>query len=782
MGILVTVLIGFLAALIVPWLHRKETSATGWWLAAIPAALSVYLAGWIPRVADEGAVRIVYPWVGALDVHLSFLVDGLSLFFALLVCIVGIPVFIYSGPYMEGRSHAGRFYGYLLFFMASMLGLVLADGIFALYVFFELTSLASFLLIGFEHDDETSRSSAWQALLVTAAGGFALMAGLILLGGVTGTYELSQMMDRGPDVRAARLYLPILLLVLAGAFTKSAQFPFYFWLPNAMAAPTPVSAYLHSATMVKAGIYLLARFSPLLGGTNAWVAIVTGTGALTMVLASFLALRHVNLKRLLAYSTVMALGLLTMLLGVGSEGAVLGCMTFVAVHALYKAPLFMVAGTLEHQAGSYDLAKVAGLRSALPITFGAAVVAALSMAGIPPLLGFAGKETILNALLETDVRPHLLTASAVLASAAITAAAGLAALRPFIGRRRAPAETVRRASAGLWLPPVLLAALGLLLGLAPSFVSRRLLEPATSNVLAAPVSEQLELWHGLTPELGLSAATIALGLALYAAWTRLHDSAGMRTFAAWFGEGLDRAYHAILHGLIGVARWQTRVLQHGVLRHYTAASIAASVLLIGYALVRRADIGRPELGVEMFGYETAALGLLIVAAVGVVVARTRFTAVLSLSAAGFSVAAIFLIFGAPDAAMVQLLIETLTMILVVIALIDMPEAYHEPGRDRWRYRNVVIALSTGAVVTLLMLAVLEIPLDNAVGEFYARNSVDEVHARNVVNAILLSFRSFDTLGEVTVLVAAALGAYALIRRHDAVREDPPLDPHTEETS
>lgn len=256
----------------------------------------------------------------------------------------------------------------------------------------------------------------------------------------------------------------------------------------------------------------------------------------------------------------------------------------------------------------------------------------------------------------------------------------------------------------------------------------------------------------------------------------------MRTFAAWFGEGLDRAYHAILHGLIGVARWQTRVLQHGVLRHYTAASIAASVLLIGYALVRRAGIGRPELGVEMFGYETAALGLLIVAAVGVVVARTRFTAVLSLSAAGFSVAAIFLIFGAPDAAMVQLLIETLTMILVVIALIDMPEAYHEPGRDRWRYRNVVIALSTGAVVTLLMLAVLEIPLDNAVGEFYARNSVDEVHARNVVNAILLSFRSFDTLGEVTVLVAAALGAYALIRRHDAVREDPPLDPHTEETS
>lgn len=768
MGILIAVLAGFAAAVPLPWLHRSGSRLTGWIVAALPLSITVYLVTWMPRVIEEGAVRIAVPWAPQLDVDLTFLVDGLSLFFALLISGVGTTIFVYSSDYIKDHRHAGRFYSYMLFFMASMLGLVLADNVFALYVFFELTSIASFLLIGFEHEEDKARKSAWQALIVTGAGGLALLAGVLLLGLAGGSFEISELIEQGGALRAAAIYMPALILILVACFTKSAQFPFYFWLPNAMEAPTPVSAYLHSATMVKAGIYVLARFSPMLGDTALWTAVVTAVGAFTMLVSSYLALRNTDIKRILAYSTIMALGLLTMLLGVGSEAAVLGCMAFTLVHALYKAPLFMVAGTLDHEAGTYDLDYLGGLRGALPITFAAAVLAGLSMAGVFPFLGFVGKETFFKALLDAEAAPIVLSAVTVLANAAIVAVAGVVVLRPFLGEARHPADEVHRAPVSLWVAPLALALLGLASGLLPGFLSEVLVHPAVGAILQEAPAEELHLWQGLTPELGLSAASIAGGVILYLGWMQLHRSAPMRAFAAFLGEGLDRGYYVVIGSILGFGRWLTRHLQNGVLRHYVAFSMGFGVLLIAYSLFRGVAVPWPAAIEPLRLYEVGVAVLVFVASLGVILVDRRFTAVLSLSAAGFAIAILFLIFGAPDVAMVQLLIEALTLILVVLALIDMPETYSEPEPDRFRYRNAAIALGAGAVVTALMLAILQMPFDQSISDFYVENSLSEAHGRNVVNVILVDFRALDTLGEVTVLAVAGLSAYALIQRRPAV--------------
>ena len=388
----------------------------------------------------------------ALGVNLSFTVDGLSLLFALLISGVGALVLVYAGGYLAGSPQLGRLYAFLLFFMASMLGLVLADNLLLLFVFWELTSLSSYLLIGFDHERAEARAAALQALLVTGGGSLALLAGFLLLGQVGGSLELSALLSRPGAVTAHLLYVPILLLVLAGAFTKSAQFPFHFWLPAAMAAPTPVSAYLHSATMVKAGVYLLARLSPVLGGTDFWVWLVTVTGSATMLVGAYLALRQSDLKLILAYSTVSALGVMTSLLGLGGALAVRAALAFLLGHALYKGALFLVAGALDHQTGTRDVDRLAGLARAMPITALAAGLAALSMAGIPPLFGFIAKELSYEATLHAPASAWV-TAAAVLANALLVAAAGLAGLKPFLGKALPPpGRHARRRRACGWGP------------------------------------------------------------------------------------------------------------------------------------------------------------------------------------------------------------------------------------------------------------------------------------------------------------------------------------------
>jgi NADH:ubiquinone oxidoreductase subunit 5 (chain L)/Multisubunit Na+/H+ antiporter, MnhA subunit len=596
MAILFAVFSGFLLALVAPWLTQYTGRATGWLYGLLPAAITGTLATLVGRVAAGETLRVSYAWVPGLNVNLSFYVDGLSLFFALLITGIGTLIYVYAGGYLKGHHHLGRFFSYLSMFMAAMVGLVLADNLITFYIFFELTSFASFVLIGFNHDEAPSRRAAWQALLVTKAGGLALLVGFILMQQATGTFQISAILESGDVIRQHSFYLPIVLLVLAGAFTKSAQFPFYFWLPNAMEAPTPVSAYLHSATMVKAGIYVMARFHPVLSGTDLWMWIVGGVGALTMVLSAWLALQYTDMKAILAYTTIMALGLLTMLLGLGTEVAVEACMVFILVHAFYKAALFMVAGAIDHEVHVRDITKLGGLRHRMPVTGVAAGLAALSMAGIPPFFGFVGKELIYEAATHFDPATVAVTTVSVLANVALVASAGLLVIRPFFGELNDVTEHAHRPEAGLWFGPVVLSVFSVGLGLAPWLLDAAFLGPSAGAVLGASIEPHLALWHGFTLELGLSAVTVAAGVGTYLAWTALRTNAGFQQLERWLGTGLDHGYDHVVDGLLGMGRWQTNVLQSGVLRRYLSTVLVTTIGLVGAAFYHYGFFGGAHFG------------------------------------------------------------------------------------------------------------------------------------------------------------------------------------------
>ncbi len=770
MGMTFAVLSGFVAALAAPLLHRFGRHFSGWIVAFVPVALTVYFGSHIKQVAAGETFRASYAWAPALGVNLSFYLDGLSLLFALLISGIGVLVVVYASGYLADHRHLGRFYCFLLLFMASMLGVVLADNMLTLFVFWELTSLTSYLLIGFDHQREESRKAAWQALLVTSGGGLALLAGLLMLGEAAGTMELSELNRLGDVVRNHALYLPILLLILLGAFTKSAQFPFHFWLPSAMEAPAPVSAYLHSATMVKAGVYLLARLSPAMAGSAAWWYLVTFGGMATMLCGAYLALCNTDLKRILAYSTVSALGVLTMLLGLGTAPAVQAAMVFLLAHASYKSALFMVAGSVDHETGVRDADRLGGLWRAMPITATAAVLAALSMAGLAPFLGFLGKEMLLESALEAEVRSFFISV-VVLAGAVFVAVACIVGLRVFFGRPRPTPRKPHEAPLSLWLGPLLAAAIGLVLGLLPSHTAAWILSPAASAAFGdrgPHVPLELSLWHGLTPALGLSAVSIFLGAIVYGNWDRIRRINRRLDFL--MSHGPAWWYDQAVGGLNCFAALQTRVLQSGYLRHYIIAILATTVALTGYALITSVEWPPRSAGLVVRFYEAALAGLLLLAALAAAGSRTRLAAVAALGVVGYSVALVFILFGAPDLAMTQFAIETLTVILLVLVLYRLPR--FADFSSRWvRIRDAVFALVTGATVTALVLAVLHGPTPEPVSGYYAEQSVAEAHGRNIVNVILVDFRALDTLGEITVLGVAAIGVHALLKLSLEDRED-----------
>ena len=754
------VLASFGVALLSPWLVRVFKGRSGWLLALLPFALTVYFGTLTPGVSEGSSLSQSFPWLPALGVELSFYLDGLSLLFALLISFIGVFIVVYAGGYLRGDPNLGRFYLALLAFMAAMLGLVLSDNLITLFVFWELTSLTSFFLVGYKHQYEASRTSALQALLVTGLGGLAMLAGFLLLGSVAGTYTISELLTQPDAVRAIQghaLYLPTLLLVLLGALTKSAQFPFHFWLPNAMAAPTPVSAYLHSATMVKAGIYLLARLSPALGGTAAWLWLLGAAGGLTVLTAGALALKQRDLKKLLAYSTLVALGLLTMLLAVGTPAAVKAAMVFLLAHSLYKASLFMVAGTVDHQAGTRDVRELSGLARVMPLTFVAALFAAFSTAGLPPKLGFIGKELAYEGLLGA---PALLVA-AVLSNATMFVVAVLVALKPFVGRSLRAPQAVRGAPLSLWLGPFVLAGLGLVFGLFPELIELTKL-PAVAAVLAAPYEFSLYLFpSSFTPALILSIVTVALGLALLALWSPIYRGLSRLEGFDW---GPARGYDLSLKGLIWLAETQTRLIQGDNLRRHLAVILGFTVALVGATAVFRGGLNI-ELRLETgYFYEYVLAGLVVAAALAATVARTRLAAVTALGVVGFGVALLFVVFAAPDLAITQFLVETLLVIIVVLVTLRLPEWRREENvSGSTRLRDGFIALAGGGLVTVLLLSVTSLPFSGELTAFFESESWPSAFGRNIVNVILVDFRALDTLGEITVLAVAALGVFALLR-------------------
>ena len=754
------VLASFGVALLSPWLVRVFKGRSGWLLALLPVALTVYFGRLAPGVSEGSSLSQSFPWLPALGVELSFYLDGLSLLFALLISFIGVFIVVYAGGYLRDDPNLGRFYLALLAFMAAMLGLVLSDNLITLFVFWELTSLTSFFLVGYKHQYEASRTSALQALLVTGLGGLAMLAGFLLLGSVAGTYTISELLTQPDAVQAVQghaLYLPMLLLVLLGALTKSAQFPFHFWLPNAMAAPTPVSAYLHSATMVKAGIYLLARLSPALGGTAAWLWLLGAAGLLTVLTAGALALKQRDLKKLLAYSTLVALGLLTMLLAVGTPAAVKAAMVFLLAHSLYKASLFMVAGIVDHQAGTRDVTELSGLARVMPLTFAAALFAAFSTAGLPPKLGFIGKELAYEGLLGA---PALLVA-AVLSNATMFVVAVLVALKPFVGRTLRAPQAVRGAPLSLWLGPFVLAGLGLVFGLFPELIELTKL-PAVAAVLAAPYEFSLYLFpSSFTPALILSIVTVALGLALLALWPSIYRGLSRLEGFDW---GPARGYDLSLKGLIWLAETQTRLVQGDNLRRHLAVILGFTVALVGATAVFRGGLNI-ELRLETgYFYEYVLAGLVVAAALAATLARTRLAAVTALGVVGFGVALLFVVFAAPDLAITQFLVETLLVIIVVLVTLRLPEWRREENvSGSTRLRDGFIALAGGGLVTVLLLSVTSLPFSGELTAFFESESWPSAFGRNIVNVILVDFRALDTLGEITVLAVAALGVFALLR-------------------
>lgn len=765
---LIAVLSGFALAAVAPLLHRLARRYIGWVMALLPLALFGWFLNQDAAIAAGAHLQETTPWVPHFGVSLSFYLDGLSLLMALLVTGIGALIMIYAGSYLRDDPALGKFYLYILIFMASMLGVVLADNLLTLFVFWELTSISSYLLIGYKHTYADSRKAALQALVVTGAGGLAMLAGFILLGGVAGTFEISALLEQGEAIRGSELYVPLLLLIALGAFTKSAQFPFHFWLPGAMAAPTPVSAYLHSATMVKAGVYLLARLSPVLHETQAWQLLLIGFGLATMFTGGYLAVLQRDLKRILAYSTVSSLGMMVMLLGWGTKIAVEAAVLFLLVHSLYKGALFLVAGTIDHETGTRDIRRLGGLWRVMPLIAIGAALAALSMSGLPPLLGFVGKELIYEATihLEHEAAQNqqtfaaLLTAAELLTNIFAVTVAALIAIRPFYGPARETPVHPHAPPAGMWIGPLLLGALGLLLGLTAPLTQTYIIGPAASATYGAEVEFDLELWHGLTPMLLLSIVTLAGGATLYLLLPRLGPWLARLDLGARFGP--ERTFNASIDGLPGFARRVTDVIQNGYLRYYLATIIGVTVALLGYTFLTRVSLPAQLATGDLYLHEIL-IALVILAGVAMVVrARSLLVMVVSLGVVGYGTALIFVFYGAPDLAMTQFSIETLSVVLFVLTLYRLP-ALAQLSTRRARLRDWLIAVSAGALVTVIVLTVTATPLDSPLTRFYGDNSYIEAKGRNVVNVILVDFRGIDTMGEITVLSVAALGVAALLK-------------------
>ena len=739
--------------------HTPIMTVAGWVPVLLAAAIFAALLQAVPSVAAGEPLRGVWPWVPSLGVSLSFWIDGLSLTFGLLISGIGALVFLYAGTYLRGHPHFLRFMLYLTLFMLSMLGLVLADNLLTLFVFWELTSVTSYLLIGFNHADPQARRNALQALLITGTGGLALLAGIVLIGNVAGTFELSEIRAQGDAVLTSATYLPILLLFLAGAFTKSAQVPFHFWLPNAMAAPTPVSAYLHSATMVKAGVYLLARMHPTLSGSDVWFWTLTVFGAVTAVFASFMAIRQTDMKQTLAYTTLMALGTLTLYLGQDSGYAITAAMTFLVVHSLYKAALFLMAGNVDHGTGTRDLAILGGLGRAMPVTAIAGGIAALSMAGFPPFIGFIGKELKYAGAIAVQEAPYFVSVAVLTANALMFAAAGIVAWKPFWRPAAGPLpETPHEAPWQMLAGPVILAAAGVAFGLAPALIAVTLIEPGVGAILGSPEeAKELKLWAGVNLPLLMSVATFALGFALLAWHERLRRTiAGIeaRSFS------LDRSWDGWINGLKALAGWQTRVLQTGVLRHYLYMTFATILVAVGAALLLRGGFSAPLAMPELQVKHWAVVALIVAGAGLTTVTNSRIAAIGGLGAVGIGVALIFIIFGAPDVAITQLLVETLVVVLFAVAALSLPRLSQT---GRFRPLDALFATAIGVVVTLVMLMDTAGPIDRKITEYFEDASWPEAYGRNIVNVILVDFRALDTFGEIAVVAIAALGAWALLR-------------------
>ena len=752
-----------LAGVLVPILTQRYSRTTCAWLTAIAPALALALVFYfLPQVFDSQVLHYSLPWVPQLELTLAFRLDGLSLLFALLILGIGLLIILYARYYLSEQDSIGRFYAYLMLFMTAMLGIVLSENLIQLWIFWELTSISSFLLISFWFSQTEARKGARMALVVTGAGGLALLAGLLLLGEMAGSYNLSVVLQQGELIRQHPYYAVTLVLVLLGAFTKSAQFPFHFWLPQAMAAPTPVSAYLHSATMVKAGVFLLARLSPALGGSDLWVLIVSITGLVTLLVGAYFALFKHDLKGLLAYSTISHLGLITLLLGLSTKQATIAALFHIINHATFKASLFMAAGIIDHETGSRDMRKLNGLFKYMPHTAVLAMVAAAAMAGIPLLNGFLSKEMFFAETLEQHYFggfSWFIPALATLASI-FSVAYSLRFIHDvfFNGEPVDLPHNPHEPPRYMRVPVEILVAICLLVGMAPAWTVGQLLYSAAGATLgSAPPEYSLSIWHGFNLPLLMSAVAFCGGVAVYVMRKQIF---GYQVRVQ--DPDAKLIFEGVVQRLVAAARSLNQSLENGSLQRYLMLLIVTMLAMASPALLALVEPqgSRTEMavdGVSILG----AIILMLSALLTVFWHNRRLISLLMLSVVGLVVAMTFARFSAPDLAMTQLAVEVVTVILLMLALFFLPQhSNRESSRSRI-LRDVGISLLAGGLIGSVTYALLTRPFQS-ISEFFLAQSVPGGGGSNVVNVILVDFRGFDTLGEITVLGIAALGIYKLL--------------------
>lgn len=764
---------------IIWWIRPHRFKHFGWIAAIPPALITGWLVTQIGAVSQGRPLSIVFPWIPEFNLDLAFRLDGLALLFGLIIAGIGTAVALYTGYYFEGNPRQGYFYSLLYLFMASMLGIVWSDNLLALFVFWEGTSITSYLLIAFNDEDPNAVAGGRRAFLVTAAGGLAMLFGMVILGSVAGSYSISAILA-APDLAASPYFTAAVVLILIGAFTKSAQFPFHFWLPGAMSAPTPASAYLHSATMVKAGVYLLARMHPALSDSPIWFWGLVSIGGITMLLGATSAIRYFDIKALLAYATVSQLGILVFLLAFDSEYAFMAVAVGILAHALYKGPLFLIAGIIDHATGTRDLRKLSAMLQAMPAVGITALLAILSMAGIPPLFGFLAKETLLETFFQHAEHGGAF-AWILLAAAAIAGAFfvgySLTLLWEVFLRKHASAEDAAHVhhapSISFVLGPAVLVALGTLVPFFLHWVDKSLLAPAASSIGGQPIEAHLKLWHGFTPVLMTSLAAIAVGVVIFYGrdWLRAILSRAPQEITGVF------IFDKVIYAIYDLAKLSTRIVQEGTLASQASVVLLAAVVVLGYTVY----LTNWTTDLPIDWSNSASLTEMIlaflagVASIIVVRSRTRLNAIISLGIVGITVTLFYVFFSAPDLALTQLLVDVLTTVLLVLVFYRIPPAVLPPLSVYARIRNVIVSLGAGALGFFMVLYSIGEPFSPRIADYFLLNSAPLAHGANIVNVILVDFRGFDTMGEITVLAIAAVGGYALLR---SVRLRPRVDAST----
>ncbi|MBP8929541.1 MAG: monovalent cation/H+ antiporter subunit A, partial [Ottowia sp.] len=788
MDLVYLLLLPFAGSLLAALMPTHARTAAAGWAALVSLAALVWVALLFPTLQTGQVLHEEYRWIPSAGINFSVRMDGFAWMFAMLVTGIGLLVALYARYYMSKNDPVPRFFSFFLAFMGAMLGVVLSGNVVQLVFFWELTSLFSFMLIGYWYHRKDARRGARMALTVTGAGGLAMLAGMLMLGHIAGSYQLDVILGAGERIRAHPLYTPMLVLVLLGAFTKSAQFPFHFWLPRAMAAPTPVSAYLHSATMVKAGVFLLARLWPALSGTEQWFWLVGGAGVVTLVLGAYFAMFQNDLKGLLAYSTISHLGLITLLLGLNRDLAAVAAVFHIMNHATFKASLFMAAGIIDHETGTRDMRRLSGLWKAMPITGTLAFVASAAMAGVPLMNGFLSKEMFFAETVDLSSTPLLdygLPVAATLAGIFAVVYSLRFSVGVFLGppARQLPLEP-HEPVRWMRVPIEILVLLCIVVGIFPQWSIGPALDVAARPVVGGAMPPfSLAIWHGFNKPLVMSLIALGGGIALYLLLRR-GVVAGRFKHAPLLGLNGQRLFESTLYGLDRASRWALAVLSTYRLQPQMLLMVLAAIVFASVALwaggISWGD--RPRVPGNLEFALLWVLGCVAALAAANQAKFHRLAALILLGAVGLAVSLTFLWFSAPDLALTQLTVEVVTTVLFLLGLRWLPkrrpeEAEHLGLRVRARRaRDFVVSLVAGGGMAVLAYAMMTRPAPQSISPFFIDRSLPEGGGTNVVNVMLVDFRAFDTMGEITVLGIVGLTVYALLRRFRPPREMAALPP------